>query len=93
MSKKYDVVAIVGKYQKDGQEKNVYRNVGEIFNSGDRFFLKMNQIPFDDDGKTVNFFSLYEPKAKESQAPQAKQAIQGQQAAAQEQEFDDDIPF
>ena len=98
MSKKYDVVAITGSYMKDGQEKKVYSNVGEIFNSGDRFFLKMNALPFDEEGKLINFFSLYAPKAKESQAEGVNQAIgsagaQGQQTARLADDFDDDLPF
>lgn len=90
MPKKYDVVAITGSYMKDGQEKKVYTNVGEIFNSGDRFFLKMNALPFDEEGKLINFFSLYAPKASQSQAPQAQQAID---RPATDDAFDDDIPF
>lgn len=74
---------------KEGQEKKVYTNVGEIFNSGDRFFLKMNALPFDEEGKLINFFSLYAPKARDSQATQAKEAIN----KPVDETFDDDIPF
>ena len=99
MPKKYDVVAITGSYMKEGQEKKVYTNVGEIFNSGDRLFLKMTALPFDEDGKLINFFSLYAPKAKEGQAREAQAAIsggsQGQQTAMKpmDETFDDELPF
>lgn len=83
--KKYDVVATTGTYMKGDQEKRKYENVGMVLEKDGRFYLKIAKLAFDDDGKLVNFFSLYEPKARESQAPQAQAAIQD--------DFDDPIPF
>jgi hypothetical protein len=73
---KYEVTAITGSYQKDGQEKRKYERVGSVIEKDGNFYLKIDKLAFNDEGNIVNFFSLYLPKAKESQAPKAQQAIQ-----------------
>jgi len=87
---KYDVVATTGSYQKEGQEKRKYENVGHVIEKDGNFYLKLTKLAFNDDGNLVNFFSLYAPKAKESQAPQAKAAINNPGEDFQE---DQDLPF
>jgi len=89
---KYDVVATVGNYtDKAGQEKRKYENVGHVIEKDGNFYLKLTKLVFNDDGNLVNFFSLYAPKAKESQAPQAKQAIR--EPGSDDDFGDKDIPF
>lgn len=83
MPKKYDVVAITGTYQKEGQDKAKFTNVGIITEKEGKFYLKLNTaVVFHDDGHVVQWFNLYEPKPK--QAPQ--------QAAPAAPDFDDYLP-
>ncbi|WP_334181064.1 hypothetical protein [Pseudomonas nitroreducens] len=42
MSVKYDVVATVGQYEKDGQTKYLSRKVGVIVNTKNGFRLKLD---------------------------------------------------
>jgi hypothetical protein len=66
MSKKYDIVAVVGEY--DGKKK--YKNVGFV-NENDKGYLSIKMdhlVTVDDEGKTVNWFSLFEPREKSSTA-------------------------
>ncbi|HCF7612813.1 hypothetical protein [Pseudomonas aeruginosa] len=94
MSVKYDVVATVGQYEKDGQTKYLSRKVGVIVNTKHGFRLKMDACfnpagcPRTDDGGV--WLALFEPKEKEQQQRQQ----QSQQAAPPaSNDFDDDIPF
>lgn len=68
MAKKYDVVAITGEYQKDGQTKKRYKNVGFINeNAEGHLSLKLDHpVTVDDEGKVVNWFGLFEPKQKDA---------------------------
>jgi len=89
MAKKYDVVAITGTYQKDGQDKARYQNVGFVGEKDGKFYLKLNQaVVFHDDGHVIQWFSLFAPKGQQQPAPQS-----APQPATQSQDFDDDIPF
>lgn len=46
MAKKYDVVAITGKYQAaDGSEKNRYLNIGAVISTKNGFMLKLEAVP------------------------------------------------
>ena len=84
MGKKYDVVAITGTYQKDGQDKAIYKNVGAVIEKDGKFYLSMDSlVTVHRDGHVVNFFSLFAPKVKQAQAaPQQPNP-----------DFDDDIPW
>ena len=64
MSKKYDVVAITGKYMKDGAEKNRYVTIGAVIETSKGLSLKLEAVPVGWDG----WAGLYEPKAKEGRA-------------------------
>ncbi|MGU1462896.1 hypothetical protein ACSEVU_25990 [Pseudomonas aeruginosa] len=95
MSQKYDVVATVGQYEKDGQVKYLSRKVGVIVSTQKGYRLKLDacfnpagcQQRSDDGGV---WLALFEPKEKEQQQRQQ----QSQQAAAPvSNDFDDDIPF
>ena len=63
MAKKYDVVCITGEY---GDGKKRYKNVGFV-NENDKGHLSIkldHLVTVADDGKTVNWFQLFEPKEK-----------------------------
>ena len=72
MAKKtYDIAAKVGEYEKDGETKGKYVNVGAILKGDNGSFIIMNRtfnpagVPNPDDRDTV-LLSLFEPKKKES---------------------------
>ncbi|MCT5734008.1 hypothetical protein ACM7N4_24145 [Pseudomonas aeruginosa] len=90
MSAKYDVVATVGQYEKDGQTKYLSRKVGVIVNTKNGFRLKLDACfnpagcPRTDDGGV--WLALFEPKEKEQQLSAPRQAQANDS-------FDEDIPF
>lgn len=85
-----EVAAIVGKYQKDGQEKNKYLNCGVILeNENGNKCIKLTSLPFKDDGMLANFFGIYPLKddaGRQQQKPQTP-------SPGKRDEFDDDIPW
>ena len=90
MSKRYDVVATIGTYQKDGETKYVNRNVGAVIQTQKGFRLKLDAtfnpagLQRSDDGGV--WLALFEPKPREQQqAPR-------QPAPAAQDDFDSDIP-
>ena len=91
-TKTHDLTVVTGSYQKDGQNKNSYENVGMIMvdttdNKKKLFLLKRTFNPAgvpNPDGKSMCIINTFPVKEKE-QAPPPKAAPQG--------EFDDDIPF
>ena len=87
MSKKYDVVAVTGKYQdRDGNEKSRYMNIGAVINTRNGFMLKLEGVPVGWDGWAY----LNEPKERDGQAPQRQQRAPAKPA----DDFDtDSIPF
>lgn len=93
MPKKYDVVAITGTYQKDGQDKNRYSNVGMVIEKNGKFYLKMTHpVTVHDDGNVINFFSLYESRSQGSQGN--RNHAQEQRSAPLNDDFvDESIPF
>ena len=61
MKKKYDAVATVGKYTKDGVEKKRYLTVGAVFESDEgKLTLKLEGVPVSPDWS--GWISFYEPK-------------------------------
>lgn len=94
MSKKYDVVAITGKYQdRDGNEKNRYTNIGVILETKNGLSLKLEAVPVGWDG----WAGLYEPKERDGGTEQRQSAPRQQQRAPAPQSdgWDDggEIPF
>jgi len=83
MTKKYDIVATTGTYQKNGETKNRFKNVGVVMEKDGKPFILLDRtfnpagLPTQDDRDTV-LLSLYEPKDKNTD-----------QAAP----LDDHIPF
>jgi hypothetical protein len=84
MPKKYDVVAITGEYEKNGQTKPRYQNVGMVIEKDGKFYLKLTSLAFHDDGHVCNFFSLYEPRERSQGGPDKPQGGD---------DFNDPIPF
>lgn len=86
MAKKFDVVAVTGKYQaQDGSEKNRYLNIGAVISTKNGFMLKLDAIPTNWEG----FAYLNEPKARDEQP--AKAAKPAPKAGFED--IADDIPF
>lgn len=73
MSKKYDVVATIGKYEKNGETKYINRNVGAVIETQKGLSLKLEQsfnpagCAAGDDGKI--WLKLFEPREKSQQQP------------------------
>ncbi len=63
MSKKYDVVAVTGKYTNQaGEEKNRYLTIGAIISTKNGHMLKLETVPVGWDGWAY----LNEPQAKDA---------------------------
>jgi hypothetical protein len=83
-AKKYDVVAVTGKYtDSNGEEKSRYMNIGAVIQTKNGFMLKLEGVPVGWDGWAY----LNEPQAKEQ-----KPASKGQQRRGNS-DFDDGPPF
>lgn len=99
MSKRYDVVATIGQYEKDGQTKYVTRNVGAVIQTSKGFRLKLDAsfnpagCPRSDDGGV--WLALFEPRDEQQQGQQQapRQAQRSQPAPDDHTGFDDIIPF
>jgi single-strand DNA-binding protein len=98
MSKRYDVVATIGQYEKDGQTKYVTRNVGAVIQTSKGFRLKLDAsfnpagCPRSDDGGV--WLALFEPRDEQQQGQQqAPRQAQRSQQAAPPDDFDSEIPF
>lgn len=95
---KYDVVATVGKYEKNGETKYISRKVGAVIQTDKGFRMKMDAFfnpagcKVDEDGSI--WLALFEPR-DDQQQPQQQEPRQAQrsQQAAPPDEFVDDIPF
>lgn len=85
MSKKFDVVAITGKYtNSNGEEKSRYVTIGAVIETSKGLSLKLESVPVGWDG----WAGLYEPKAKDG-APAQRQS--GRRGGDDRDE--DSIPF
>ncbi|OOE15156.1 hypothetical protein BSR09_00705 [Stutzerimonas degradans] len=99
MSKRYDVVATIGQYEKDGQTKYVTRNVGAVIQTQKGFRLKLDAsfnpagCQRSEDGGV--WLALFEPRDDQQQPQQqAPRQQQRSQPAAPPDDFDNqDIPF
>lgn len=84
MSKKFDVVAITGKYQdRDGNEKSRYVTIGAVIETSKGLSLKLEAVPVGWDG----WAGLYEPKAKDGAKPT------GRSGGGHRDDPDSDVPF
>jgi hypothetical protein len=93
--KKYDVVATIGTYKTNGEEKKIYRNVGAVLTTKNGGFVIKVDASFNlaalpnktEDGSV--WLSLFEPKEKSQPMPSSS-PIQ----PAQVEDFKDEaIPF
>ncbi|WP_049326000.1 hypothetical protein [Stutzerimonas stutzeri] len=96
---KYDVVATVGKYEKNGETKYISRKVGAVIQTDKGFRMKMDAFfnpagcKVDEDGSI--WLALFEPRDDQQQG-QPQQQRQGQPQRSQQAappDFDDDLPF
>lgn len=101
MKKVYDMAVKTGSYQKDGETKNRYENIGSVMKGDDGSFLILKRtfnpagVPNPDNKDSV-IVSLFEvDKQNKPQQSQQQQAPQQQQQAQQgyDNNFDDNIPF
>lgn len=101
-----DLAAKVGTYQKDGETKNRYRNVGSLMKHEDgSFFILMDRtfnpagVPGDNDRDNIliSVFDLRDDSAAQPQSGPAPPAKREQRAAPKNDtaaDFgNDDIPF
>jgi len=91
MSKKYDIVAIVGEYQNaQGETKKKYQNVGAVMANDKGHYMLLsktfNPAGLADPERESIILSLFEPKPRDGQ-----QAPQPQQQGAPS--YDDAVPF
>lgn len=100
MSLKYDVVATIGSYEKNGEKKYISRRVGAVVSTQHGYRLKLDAsfnpagCPRGEDGGV--WLALFEPRdnqqSNQQQAPQQNQG--GQPQYPQGDGFEsDDIPF
>lgn len=83
-----EVSAIVGKYQKDGKDKNKYMNCGIVLeNENGNKCIKLTCFPIKEDGMLATFLGVY---PLQDQAPPQPKAPP---APPVRDEFDSDIPF
>jgi len=96
---KYDVVATVGKYEKNGETKYISRKVGAVIQTDKGFRMKMDAFfnpagcKVDEDGSI--WLALFEPRDDQQQG-QPKQQRQGQPQRGQQAAppaYEDDVPF
>ena len=93
MSKRYDIVAVVGEYTNaNGETKKKYLNVGVVMQGDNGPYILMsktfNPAGLAEQGKDSIILSLFEPKPRD-QVQSAQQAA----PSAPSSEFSDAIPF
>lgn len=96
---KYDVVATVGQYEKDGQTKYISRKVGAVIQTDKGFRMKMDAF-FNPAGCRIEadgsiWLAFFEPRDDKQQSQQqaTRNASAPQQAQTRGDDFSDDIPF
>lgn len=97
MGKKYDLAVVTGTYEKDGETKKRYENIGVVMenDNGMYMLLKKTFNPAGiQDGKESIIVSMFEPRNNQGQQ-QSRPAQQGRSPAQADdgQGFDDEIPF
>lgn len=104
MTKKYDLAVKTGSYQKDGETKNRYENIGAVFQGDDGPFIVLKRsfnpagVPFKEGSDSI-IVSCFAPKDNQGNGGgngggQRQAAPAQRQAPAQQQGgYDDDVPF
>ncbi|RLD19117.1 MAG: hypothetical protein DRI69_09060 [Bacteroidetes bacterium] len=94
-NKLYDVVAKTGSYQKDGETKNRYLNIGSIMEGEHGPYMIMERtfnpagLPNPEDRSSL-ILSLFKPKEKDGASRSAGDAFG---SAVMDSRGDDSIPF
>jgi hypothetical protein len=85
MAKVYDVVVKTGSYQKDGEMKNRYENIGVVMDNGDGPFMLLKRtfnpagVPdLKGDNSDMLLVSMFAPQEQNQQQNQQPQQHQGQ---------------
>ena len=100
-NKTHDLTVVTGSYQKDGETKKRYENVGQVLTNDDgeeMLLLKRSfnpaGVPFKDgsDQVIIGKFAVRDDSAPRQQAPARQQSAPRQQAP-QSTATDDDCPF
>jgi hypothetical protein len=86
VAQRYEAVA-VRKYQKDGEERSAFTNIGVAWPMKDRdgYTLRLHCLPAPVEGEY--HVLLFPPKPKEDQASQTKAT------ASSARDLDDEVPF
>lgn len=102
MAKKvYDMAVKVGTYQKDGETKNRYQNIGAVLQGDNGPYMIMDRhfnpagIPNPEDRENL-IISLFQPRQNgggQDGGQQQSQQPQGGGGANFDQDFQDDVPF
>ena len=77
MGKKYDLAVPIDRYQKDGQDKTKWMNVGVILETQNGHLMKLDAMPItvvDQDGNKIPFngwINMFAPRKQSSQPAQA----------------------
>ncbi len=89
-----DLAVVVGSYQKDGQTKNRYQNVGQVLrNDNGEEMMMLNRsfnpagVPYKDGSDSI-IISQFDPRGNEQSAP-----AKAQQSTPPASGGDDNIPF
>jgi hypothetical protein len=98
MQKIKKLVAVTGKYMKDGVEKNQYVTCGGMFKRDDgSFSIKMDSIPLGDWNGWLGVYDLDEDRQqnynKGTEAAREAMAPAGGAVQPGMDDFSDDIPF
>ena len=91
-TKKYDIAIKAGEYEKNGETKGRWVNVGAVMQGDNGFFALLdpgvNLAAYKEQGKDKVIASLFEAN-RQQQAPQQPQQDPSQPA----DDIDDDLPF
>lgn len=101
MGKKFDIVATIGTYEKQGKKQYINRNVGSVIETQHGLSIKLDAcfnpaaLPITEDGQV--WLKLFEPREHiekmQKDLGAAPQPAQQAQAPSSFDNFDDDIPF
>jgi hypothetical protein len=84
MAKVYDVV-VTQRYERNGEEKKRYINIGSVFEGDKGMSIKLDSVPVGWDG----WAQFYEPKPREEATPASKTA----RTTLHSDDPNDPIPF
>lgn len=105
MAKKYDLAVKVGEYQKNGETKGRYENIGAVMQGDNGFYMILKKtfnpagVPDARGGDSI-IVSMFEPRQDGQQQNQGQHGGQGggsqgggQGGGQPNNDFSDEIPF